>query len=122
MKFISPNTTERPTASRNNSMANCRPFRSWRRNPARPMVFDATRPAEWSGRRSRCDMSELAAVGRVLHRRDAIDDVEVDFVPILLRFVDVEILNDVVGLGVDAELAARALDADAVECLDQRRL
>src|SRR5579883_1175356 len=65
---------------------------------------------------------KLAAVRRILNRGDRVEHMEIDLAAILPRLVDVNVLDDVVGLGIDPELAARALNGDAVERLDERRL
>src|SRR5229473_3335828 len=129
MKFIKPKTTDSPTESRKSSIAYCSPLRSWMTSDAGSGSIGKSDPLYRPSRLARegthviCRPSlELAAVRRVLDVLDAAEDVEVDLVADLLGLVDIDVLNDIVGLRVDLERAARAFHADLVQRLDQRRL
>src|SRR5438477_10049817 len=101
MKFISPKTTERPTDSRNSTIAYCSPLRSWMASVAGSESMSGTgRGYGTAGLWPACRLEagatltaivlELATVRRVLDVLDAVEDVEIDLVPHLFRFVDVD--------------------------------
>src|SRR5262249_14095586 len=119
MKFISPDTTDRPTDNRNSSIASCSPFSTCRSTPRYSL-----KPSLRGAQRRNCSPNagtvpveaptsvlvtrlQLAAVGRVLDVGDGRQHGVVELVAGLAHLEEVHRLDDVVGLRVDAQRPAR---------------